>query len=85
MSLSVDAREVIDLKVGVSLTRFLTSNIKPYLPYEIKTKLISYRPCQTPTLWFCVNRQRQIENKKDILTYYKIFIEVEVNGKNIKI
>ena len=85
LSLSVDAREVIDLKVGVSLTRFLTSNIKPYLPYEIKTKLISYGPCQTPTLWFCVNRQRQIENKKDILTYYKIFIEVEVNGKNIKI
>ena len=84
LSLSVDAREVIDLKVGVSLTRFLTSNIKPNLP-NVKTKFISYGPCQTPTLWFCVNRQRQIENKKDILTYYRIFIEVEINGEKVKI
>ena len=85
LSLSVDAREVIDLKVGVSLTRFLTANIKPSLPYDVKTKCISYDPCQTPTLWFCVNRQRQIENKKDILTYYRIFIEVDINGEKVKI
>ena len=85
LSLSVDAREVIDLKVGVSLTRFLTANIKPNLPYDVKTKCISYGPCQTPTLWFCVNRQRQIENKKDILTYYRIFIEVDINGEKVKI
>ena len=63
LSLSVDAREVIDLKIGVSLARFLTDNIKPYLPVNIKSNIISYGPCQTPTLYFCVNRQRQIENK----------------------
>ena len=85
LSLSVDAREVIDLKVGVSLTRFLTANIRPHLPYDVKSNIISYGPCQTPTLWFCVNRQRQIENTKNDLTYYKIFIEVKFSGENIKI
>ena len=85
LSLSVDAREVIDLKVGVSLTRFLTANIRPHLPYDVKSNIISYGPCQTPTLWFCVNRQRQIENTKNALTYFKIFIEVKFSGENIKI
>ena len=86
LALSVDAREVIDLKVGVSLSRFLTANIKPFLPYEdVKSNFISYGPCQTPTLWFCVNRQRQIEAKKDFLTYYKIYIEIQINNENLKI
>ena len=75
LSLSIDAREVIDLKVGVSLTRFLTSSILHNIPdYEIKTNCLSYGPCQTPTLWFCVNRQKELE--KQDLTYYKIYIEL---------
>ena len=64
----------------------MTSNIKPFLPSDdVKSNFISYGPCQTPTLWFCVNRQRQIKDKKEFLTYYKIYIEVKVNGENIKI
>ena len=75
LSLSIDAREVIDLKVGVSLTRFLTSNILPALPEdEINTNCISYGPCQTPTLWFCVNRQKELE--KQNLIYYKVYIKL---------
>ena len=85
LSLSVDAREIIDLKVGVSLTRFLTFSIKPHLPDNIKSNVISYGPCQTPTLWFCVERQRQIENRTDSLTYYKIFLEININEQKIKI
>ena len=85
LSLSVDAREIIDLKVGVSLTRFLTFSIKPHLPDKIKSNVISYGPCQTPTLWFCVERQRQIENRTDSLTYYKIFLEININEQKIKI
>ena len=82
LSLSVDAREVIDLKVGVSLTRFLTKNILPALSeYQIKTNCISYGPCQTPTLWFCVNRQKELE--KQNLIYYKIYIELLIDKKHI--
>ena len=81
LSLSIDAREIIDLKVGVSLTRFLTNNILPSLPYnEIKTKCLSYGPCQTPTLWFCVNRQKELE--KEDLTYYKIYIQLLIDKEH---
>ena len=84
LSLSVDARQVIDLKVGVSLTRFLTSNILPYLPEnEVDSKFISYGPCQTPTLWFCVNREKEME--KQNLTYYKIYIELFLKKSKVKI
>ena len=63
VSLSVDARQVIDLKIGVSFTRFLTTSVLPALTglNESQT-MLSYGPCQTPTLWFCVNRQNEIKN-----------------------
>ena len=83
LSLSIDAREVIDLKVGVSLTRFLTSNILPLLPVNLKTNCISYGPCQTPTLWFCVKRQKELE--KQNLTYYKIYIKLKSDKHEVKI
>ena len=82
LSLAVDAREVIDLKIGVSLTRFLTSNILPLiLDDKIKTKCLSYGPCQTPTLWFCVKRQKELENQN--LDYYKIYIKLKVDKEHI--
>ena len=80
LSLSVDARWIIDLKVGVSLTRFLTNEILPTLPYNIKTNVLSYGPCQTPTLWFCVDRLRKFQNQKN--KYYKIFLEIKLDQNN---
>jgi len=79
-SLSVDVRQVIDLKIGVSFTRFLTSSILPGLKDE-EIKLLSYGPCQTPTLWFCVNRQKEIHGfiPKE---YFRIYTDIEV--KKIK-
>jgi len=79
-SLSVDVRQVIDLKIGVSFTRFLTSSILPGLKEE-EIKLLSYGPCQTPTLWFCVNRQKEI-NSFIPKEYFRIYTDVEV--KKIK-
>lgn len=76
-SLSVDARQVIDLKIGVSFTRFLTSAILPGIK-GTDTKFLSYGPCQTPTLWFCVNRLREINSFKS-KEYFKVFTEIEIN------
>ena len=85
VSLSVDARQVIDLKIGVSFTRFLTTSIMPALGgLDESYKMLSYGPCQTPTLWFCVTRQNEIKNFQST-PYYKLFIEVEINKFRHKI
>ena len=85
VSLSVDARQVIDLKIGVSFTRFLTSSILPALSdLDESFNMLSYGPCQTPTLWFCVNRQNEIKNFVST-PFYKLFVEIEVNGNRYKL
>ena len=86
LSESVDARNIIDLKVGVSFTRFLTQNILPYLiDIPESCQLLSYGPCQTPTLWFCVNREREIKNNKLNKPFYKIFLQIKINNNIYKI
>ena len=84
-SMSVDCRQVIDLKIGISFTRFLTSSILPSLEgISNTTKFLSYGPCQTPTLWFCVERMKEIKNFQS-RQYYKIYVEIEVNEMRYKI
>lgn len=57
-SMAVDARQELDLKVGVAFSRLLTNNFAGLVrrKYRNDIKLLSYGPCQTPTLFFCVDR-----------------------------
>jgi len=54
-SQAVEARQDIDLRIGAAFTRFQTIRIRNRFP-QFETNLISYGPCQFPTLGFVVDR-----------------------------
>eukprot|EP00754_Rhynchopus_humris_P018160 Rhum_TRINITY_DN14594_c17_g1::Rhum_TRINITY_DN14594_c17_g1_i1::g.101513::m.101513/K03165/TOP3; DNA topoisomerase III len=63
LSMAVDARQELDLKIGVAFTRYLTKTFRSkaqqrFQDADIKT--ISYGPCQSPCLYFCVRRHLEI-------------------------
>ncbi|CAK9027622.1 unnamed protein product [Durusdinium trenchii] len=64
IAMGVDTRQELDLRVGIAFSRLLTRHLRN-TPLARRGKglkpSITYGPCQTPALGFCVQRQDEID------------------------
>ncbi|GMH10402.1 hypothetical protein Nepgr_012243 [Nepenthes gracilis] len=63
---AVDVRQEIDLRIGASFTRFQTMLLRDAFNFDFtsdnKSLVLSYGPCQFPTLGFVVERYWEIQS-----------------------
>ena len=80
-ALAVDARQELDLKVGVAFSRFQTRYFQGRYS-GLDASVVSYGPCQTPTLGFCVKRYVDIQNFQPE-PFWALKLEVRKQGSKV--
>nr|XP_031860656.1 uncharacterized protein CI109_003987 [Kwoniella shandongensis]KAA5527728.1 hypothetical protein CI109_003987 [Kwoniella shandongensis] len=58
---AVEARISLDLRIGAAFTRLTTMGLQERVP-ELDQKVISYGPCQFPTLGFVVDQYNRVQS-----------------------
>ena len=58
LSEAVECRRELDLRIGAAFTRFQTLRLQKTYPNELSHLVVSFGPCQFPTLGFVVDRWR---------------------------
>lgn len=61
MANAVEARIELDLRIGAAFTRLMTTYLKSKIP-ELAENLVSYGPCQFPTLGFVVDQYNRVQS-----------------------
>ncbi|KAF1743658.1 hypothetical protein MXB_4917, partial [Myxobolus squamalis] len=62
MSKAVEARQELDMRIGCIFSRMQTTYLKREIVKLKDQKIISYGPCQFPTLGFVVERYNELKN-----------------------
>ncbi|KAJ2158532.1 DNA topoisomerase 3-alpha [Coemansia sp. RSA 552] len=77
---AVQARTELDLRIGSALTRFQTLRLQSRFA-AVQDKLISYGPCQFPTLGFVVDQFQRVENFVPETFWYIFLDHAKDDGK----
>lgn len=59
---AVETRTELDLRIGAAFTRYLTQTLQVRVPELGEQKLVSYGPCQFPTLGFVVDQYNRVQS-----------------------
>ncbi|KAJ2671440.1 DNA topoisomerase 3-alpha [Coemansia sp. RSA 1085] len=79
---AVRARAELDLRIGSALTRFQTLRLRSRFA-AVEEKLISYGPCQFPTLGFVVDQFLRVESFVPETFWYIYLEHVKDDGKAV--
>ncbi|KZO95763.1 prokaryotic type I DNA topoisomerase [Calocera viscosa TUFC12733] len=76
---AVEARIQLDLRLGAAFTRMQTKALQNQVP-DLRDKMMSYGPCQFPTLGFVVSRYQQVQAFVPE-TFWYIYLSLMVDGE----
>ncbi|KAG8969678.1 DNA topoisomerase [Tulasnella sp. 419] len=79
---AVDARSLLDLRLGAAFTRMQCLALQRSLP-QLNESMMSYGPCQFPTLGFVVSRYEQVKAfVPEPFWYIYLSLKRRMNGEN---